>query len=549
MLSGLVGTEIVLYGRNTLLMNGNWVSSKPLMQMPLMGSGHFLATRNALQRNRLHPAAWHGHQEVSANLVFAPGAVSLRYRMDSDAYVSALVNRDQDGSSGVRLSRHDAFPSRLFEVDRRGAVVSAMRLTAVPSDDRWHDLEMGFVDDVLHVRIDGLEVGSARLMAKREQFVSLRSGARPVEIDDVELWNAEGERVFRDGFRNTRGWVSVFARVMLLLGVGTLVLYAVLVVRGVDRRARSLCVATAALVPLVCGAIWLVFDIHVWSERYPYDNAFLPDERRPPALSTYVERARCRLVQMRGVFPLSWGRIRSLRPLPLIWTSVTRWTPGSREPDPNTGYWFDSRRPGELQLLGKPEPVPPPRQGTALRLAFLGTSQTFGSGAETVFDTFVGRVHLRLAGERSGDPVETFNLGVPGARSARLVDEYRRHWLRLEPDLMIVNLSFNDKNPDVLRRSLLELGELARAGDTSLIFVLEAAAPGLAPNTLELRHEAVSKAADTLGVPVWDLDGYMASPDVADSGFLWWDVIHLTSYGHECAADFIWRNLELSGHS
>jgi hypothetical protein len=47
-------TQFIEYSRNVLLTNGQWVSSKLLMQMYVMGSEQFMTTRNALFRDRLH---------------------------------------------------------------------------------------------------------------------------------------------------------------------------------------------------------------------------------------------------------------------------------------------------------------------------------------------------------------------------------------------------------------------------------------------------------------------------------------------------------------
>ena len=42
---------------------------------------------------------------------------------------------------------------------------------------------------------------------------------------------------------------------------------------------------------------------------------------------------------------------------------------------------------------------------------------------------------------------------------------------------------------------------------------------------------------------LFDLNGYLAQPDVYDSGILWWDMIHLTSYGQHLAAELIARDI------
>jgi hypothetical protein len=68
-------TQFIQYSRNVLLTNGQWVNSKLLMQMNIMGSEQFMTTRNALFRNRLHLGEWHGFNEVSLKERVEPAAM------------------------------------------------------------------------------------------------------------------------------------------------------------------------------------------------------------------------------------------------------------------------------------------------------------------------------------------------------------------------------------------------------------------------------------------------------------------------------------------
>lgn len=52
-------------------------------------------------------------------------------------------------------------------------------------------------------------------------------------------------------------------------------------------------------------------------------------------------------------------------------------------------------------------------------------------------------------------------------------------------------------------------------------------------------HAAMQSVGDEMGVSVWDLHDYLASDAVYDSGILWWDEVHLTSYGHRLAGEWL----------
>jgi hypothetical protein len=80
-------TQFIQHSRNVLLTNGQWVSSKLLMQMHVMGAEHFMKTRNALFRNRLHLGEWHGFNEVSLKEPVEPAAIEYRFRLSPGAYI------------------------------------------------------------------------------------------------------------------------------------------------------------------------------------------------------------------------------------------------------------------------------------------------------------------------------------------------------------------------------------------------------------------------------------------------------------------------------
>jgi hypothetical protein len=49
----------------------------------------------------------------------------------------------------------------------------------------------------------------------------------------------------------------------------------------------------------------------------------------------------------------------------------------------------------------------------------------------------------------------------------------------------------------------------------------------------------VRNVAGEFDAPVFDLYSYLNSDDVYDSGFLWWDSVHLSSYGQDLAAQWL----------
>ena len=87
----------------------------------------------------------------------------------------------------------------------------------------------------------------------------------------------------------------------------------------------------------------------------------------------------------------------------------------------------------------------PPKSDRTIRVAFLGTSQTWGSGAERISETFVARCHGLLAQALGDISVETYNFSISGSNSTELLGKYAESWRFSQPDLLVINLSTNDR--------------------------------------------------------------------------------------------------------
>jgi lysophospholipase L1-like esterase len=181
----------------------------------------------------------------------------------------------------------------------------------------------------------------------------------------------------------------------------------------------------------------------------------------------------------------------------------------------------------------------PPKSDRTIRVVFLGTSQTYGSGAERISETFVARCHGLLA-EALGDiSVETYNFSISGSNSTELLGKYTESWRFAQPDLLVINLSTNDWKIDTLTENLRTLAHQTRVAGSRVVFLLEPNAAEVDHESLQKKHSSIQKLGRELLVPVWNLDGYLSSDPVYDSGMMWWDKVHLTSYGHGLVAEWL----------
>jgi lysophospholipase L1-like esterase len=539
-------TQFIEYSRNVLLTNGQWVSSKLLMQMYVMGSEQFMTTRNALFHDRLHLGEWHGFNEVSLKEPVEPAAIEYRFRLSPGAYLYFIFNRSASGHYGIRLSRNAKFPSMFYQADRLNKFVSRTALDLTPSrlNDGWHNLVLSFGSGEVIANLDGAALSSMPVNSEGPQIIGLRGGFLPADVDSVRITGKDGRTILDDSFSNRRHYWTILAAVAVssFLVIG---LTAIPLLRrhspnefklGVFRCLMGLGGAIMVL------SLLFAFDYFFWSSRYLYKD-YLPGGAHAFAVNVQIEALRQKLfLYPKGVnaFPLDkelsaaitrWDGDHRLdggrfhRGKPIIFREIVRYT---RE-HPMVPEFLDE---GQVRGL-------PPKSDRTIRVAFLGTSQTWGSGAERISETFVARCHRLLAQALGDISVETYNFSISGSNSTELLTKYAELWRFSRPDLLVINLSTNDGKSHTLTANLRTLAHLARAAGGRVVFLLEPNAAEVDHRGLQEKHSAIQRLGQELHVPVWNLDGYMSSDPVYDSGIMWWDKVHLTSYGHDVVAEWL----------
>jgi len=176
-----------------------------------------------------------------------------------------------------------------------------------------------------------------------------------------------------------------------------------------------------------------------------------------------------------------------------------------------------------------------------ISILFIGTSQTYGMGAADENDTFVEILNRRLKTKTGAAArVVCRNAGIKGSNSSELLEFYRNHWARTVPDVVLINLSVNDNDGgDIFYANIKEFVKINKIKKIKTILILE-------PTSFEqhqiLRysknHEALLRAGEEEGVICVDLHKFMTVNK--DSGIIWWDFVHLTSFGHKLAADCLY---------
>ncbi len=474
---GVVRTR-ALY-ENSLSVHPEWISTKATLRRGVMGALAYTSGQQALARNRLNLGAWFGFQELLYRDAQDLAKLEFRFRVEADGYLHVLYDHRSDGFSGVRLSSRPDSPSFHYRASADGEFTATDPLRfEVVSPATWHQVALSFTDRDVVVTLDGATVGCF----KREpgaQRVGFRGGQRHAEVDDVIFTGADG-RVHAERFTNHhRQWPRLgfaFAGLLSITVVGTAI-----ALRFSSLPFRQIGMATA-VVGLVLACMVAAAYLLQYERGRDYGTA-----------SDETARAEA--------------------------------------------YWIkSSRRDIVAGIRAKYTAQIPP---DVFRILVLGTSQTWGAGASSDDETWVRQLERLLDERPGGIRVECINAGVSGMGAGQVLELLRTDLADIQATAALVNLSNNDVDTEKFRQSLDAIARELLRRKMLVVFALEPNSPERRPTDsrhgdLSVKHEIVRTIAARYQRPVIDLHAYLA--ERKDAGFIWWDFVHLTSFGQRLVA-------------
>jgi len=540
--AALILTEVVGYSRNILLLHPEWISSKRLLANPPMGGIEAYFSRNILYRNRLNLHAWHGFNEILLNRVFSLGLLRFKFFLGDNGYLNIVFNKNKDSFCGVRLSGNPKFPSMFFQARTDGKFLLRKPIQNLVVSQGWHASRMTLEGKSLVVECDGVVKGKFSVEPLRQQVIGFRSGNNVAIVDDVEVSDSDGKLVQRENFRNHRtGWLFYFTVFASLLSLNALIFH-------FFRNRRT---ALFSLISLELFLIFVLFiygslDYYFWSAGYRYKGRTWGTVRVLNSNDTLrdailPERLRVLFFTRFPFYDPEYTQSMSYSPAELIRflqiPSVAKYEHITVIRNDSGAVRMDDvmdNRPDIQSYLAEN----PFRQGP--RILFLGTSQMWGSGAVSPNERIAAKVSSLLNSGASGGNIYVINASKRGSNSFELLSSCKDHLYLFRPDLVILDLSNND-DARSFDKGLLSLLEWTRSIHSKSLFILEPNSPEV--DKIRDKHAIMRNISTQYHVPLLDRNGYLASESVYDSGFLWWDLVHLTSYGQELAAEFIAKGI------
>ena len=464
---------------NTLASRGVWMLFKKRAEMTPFGSDSYLTGTQALAENRLNLHPWHGFQEVlwRNKIKVQPRRVDFRIMLGSSSHLSFVFNRTFSGFSGVRFStRPDVAPAR-YIADGGGMFTLKEPLPDVALEpDVWHDCSVRFDGARVTALLDGAAYCAFEEAPVPESWFGFKGGAEFAAVDNVVIYAMDG-RVFRERFDVSWRYPAVLRTIAFRAAPVEILLTLLLLAWFRSPRKSLSWLCAVHLWVAAAGVTLLWFNFSVYAKRYPHIG---PEIKRNEAESmrTYIEIRR-----------------ENIR---------------------------------DEYALEKPDGV--------VRVLFLGSSQTRGMGAFRSDETFANQVQRILNKDGPEGRFECIAGAIPGVTSTELLECFSGEWAGFNPDIVLVNLSCNDRDPNIFEENLRKMAAICHERGFKLLFVLEAVCVEVLPEG-DPEHEVMRRVAGEEGIPLLDANLYLA--ERLDTGYTFWDVVHPTSYGHRLIAEFL----------
>lgn len=536
--------SLINHSAHVLYQLPEWVSAKSLIPNGLISAQEFFLERQTLARDRLNLASWNGPNEVHWNVPRGWDRLELDVSLAANSYLWIFFRQTENRRLAFRLSRNEKYKSGFFELNSEKEFVLRDIFEFSVANDEFQKVTV--LSDETGTK---LQVGNNVLFKKTvdpaiPQLLSFRSSLNQVVLDNLKLTGP--------GYALSEDFSPRLNLRHLALAVGitlTILLFAFL--------KRPLFQGTSLLMlAAVIGLIVESADRYVWAPSYYYKGFAGYGVATITDLRFELETVRRKLFLIlfsavgdsRSAFVLSEKNYMSRFFIPenteqLSETAKRIYFPNGLEENTSAIRRQYTDETGNVEFLDQLLDLAEKSTGPEMKIGFLGSSQTFGGGAQSMNRAFPAQVVAAL-NSCSKKRVVGYNLSAPGESSAQLLQSYGELLKFWRPELLVVNLSHNDRDLEEFRRNLTLLLELNAREKIRTVLVKEPNSPELEVSHLTDKHQILQQLADKFSVPLLDLQEHLTSESTFDSGLLWWDIVHFDQGGHNATAKWLTARLK-----
>ncbi len=495
----ILGWNIWAITHNTLENNGKWVSTKYFLKKGVIAGNAYFTEVQTLKDNRLHLESWHGYNEVFTKESYNFSEVSFDAIFSKDSYLYFEFNTHEDEVPAIRISANTLFPTAIITMKKSGEFTLIDYFNSPILLNKKTRVKIQYIPEhsVIKLYINDRVTKEFPIGEQFYSPIGFRGGLQAVAVSNVAILDKDGRSVFTENFTYANSFL--FPRYILfsIFIVFVSILLRRYFCKYTKRRTISLCAFQVITLSLLMILYFMINTFIVG--KYPNTD---------------------------GIFSFYWSKKEA---------DIKR---------KNVDFVSNA-----IQSL--------PRK-TIYRIVFIGSSQTWGAGATEEDKTIVSTVCRLLNSDPSlvslrtvdssmptvetsmvkrKENIECINTAISGVDSTELLKRYKLALAdHLDPDMLVINLSNNDRNqPDEFALNLQKFKEASHA-NTKIVFVQEANSAESSKDVIK-NHSIMKNIGDSLNISVIDLHNFLLTQNA--KGILWWDFVHLTDFGHEVAGKYL----------
>jgi lysophospholipase L1-like esterase len=519
-------TFCTLYSQNTLFHNDKWIVQKRMAKLIVMGSDDFFLTRVPLFQNSLDLGRYFGYQEILLKEQINPKTLQFKFKINNDSYLDIIYNLTKEKFNGIRISRRSDSPSMIFESNPEGKFLKKIPIDINIESSRWNLASIAVEPKGLALNINDRKITSPSIPPFSLGSVGFRSGILGAIIDDINIQLLNGKS-FTEDFNNTKNWFTIFILNYLLLLILSFFIFH-------KRRGKDFIFSWAMVLmtATTLASLWFFFDFFYYSNLTHRLNGITKE------ITTNDHPHFFNFEKIRRSYFLFWSvlageKIVSYRHYLDRGYPIWRIYQGPIVCSSLKNSCLYGKSPLSVTITSQKE--------LFYRTLFVGTSQTIGAGSKSIADTFFAQQHQKVKLMLKDHTfLESINMSISGSSSEELFKIYQQNYLKFRPDLVVVNLSSNDGAQDIFEENIEKLLKLNQSYAIKTILLEEANSHEYGKIKILLQnHQILKKIAKAYNVPVYPLHSYLSQPEIYQTGKLWWDFVHLTSYGQTVVADWL----------
>lgn len=494
MLLGAYGIALVIFSQQTTIDKSDfWTATKPNLEKGVVGAVAFATTRTVFAHQNMDLGVWHGFQEVLVKTPVHPLQVSYDFDVSKTGYLIFVLGYTDKGFYGLRLSRGGWYKSMFFSANLSGEFLTTQEISP-PIHEGNNHVHLELKQDRLVAQINKEIFNLALKSEDAYGQVGFRGSISADTVGNFSMQAQEGN--FSDNFSLFKGALKYFPYIFLLLYLIYLAIH------------FSAGIASSAAQALRLPYLILITVFTFASYAFVIADYILV---RPahPVKSTLIDT---------------------------LFRSY-----------PNDKYknTIEDESLLERRFLANIANF----KKDHLNVVIMGSSQTWGAGARLASDT-IGAVTCEKLAKLSKKPIHCANSAISGHRVAMqsaLLEKMESFTKQMQlADIFILNMSQNDRGNPSFKDDVYRLVQHIKKMGKKMILLKEANAVSEPSNTPMLEHVLLDLIGGEFGVPVFDPHTLIA--EHRNQGILWWDYVHMTSYGQkvvgDALADWIFQNID-----